>query len=78
MPGADATQLSSGQSFLQPAGYSCSGTSTGCGVAREFIAPGTLPDGMLFLMLNAWAERGTPRARLEMLQCDIALRAGYT
>ena len=78
MPGADATQLSSGHSLLQPAGYSRSGTSTGCGVALEFFAPETFPDGRLFLMLNARAERVTPCARLEMLQCDLALRAGYT
>jgi len=78
MPGADATQLSSGHSLLQPAGYSRSGTSTGCGVALECFAPETFPDSMLFPMLSARAERVTPCAGLEMLQCDIALRAGYT
>lgn len=78
MPGADATQRSSGFSLLKPAGYSRSGTSTGCGDALEFFALETIPDGMLFLTLNARAERVTPCARLEILQCDIALRPGYT
>ena len=77
IPGAGATQLSSSHPLLQPAGCSRSGTSTGCGVALRFFASETLPDGILFLTLNARAERVTPCAHLEMLRCSIAFLAGY-
>jgi hypothetical protein len=70
-PSASAAQPSSGLSPLQSAGFSGCGHPAGTG-------PDAPRGSILLLIFSADAARATPYAKLEMLQCGVTPRAGYS
>lgn len=75
---SSAAQPPSPRTLFHPPSQSRSGLSIGCGAGGSIVTPDALSGGISFLTFNACAERVTPPARLKMLQCDIALPAGYS